>query len=307
MGKRVDIESIIRVYEATHSIWKTGKQLGVPGQTVHERLRKHGVPITGNTAWTEEELDEVRTMVESSVSIKEMAERLNRTYAGVACKLNEIGFTNYRKVQRKKVRNKSGYDKASVKKHLAFLTANPTVKITQHCRSVGLNVDSLVYALQKHFPTEFDQYLLAHHGDIVRRACVGCGANFVPSNGKQQFCTRTCASAHHQDRKYFGGKRMTAVGMRERECQVCAKVNATTMHAHHVIGKVNDPDNNHMVALCAGCHRLVGFAARVRGLVDSPEAWRRLIRLAWFEAHGAEFSGVAVLPDMAEPELPKPS
>jgi hypothetical protein len=295
---RVEIEQIVQAYQQLGSIWKVGKMLGIQGQTVHERLRKHGVPMIGNTQWTDEEVEELRRMVDSSVAINEMAARLNRTYAAVACKLNEIGLKNYRRARIKNVKKGTGYDKASVKKHLAFLVANPKTKITPYSRKQGLNVDSLVNAMQKYFPEKFAAYLADHHGDIERKECPGCGAKFIPANGKQTYCTRKCNANHLKDLQYFGGRRLEAAGARERICQVCSRNDPPILHVHHVIGKVNDPDNKHMVALCAGCHRVIGAVARIKGLVDSSAAWKRFIRLVWFEAHGAKFAGAETLPDL---------
>jgi hypothetical protein len=297
---RVEIEQIIKAYEQTGSVWKAGKMLGIAGQQVHDRLRKHGVPMIGNTQWTDEELDELRTMVDSGVAISDMGNRLNRTYAAVACKLNEIGLKNYRRARVKQIKKGTGYDKASMKKHLAFLVANPATKITPYARKHGLHVDSMVNAMQRCFPEQFAAYLAEHHGDITRKECPGCGAQFIPANGKQRYCTRKCNAAHVKDLEYFGGRRLEAAGARERICQVCSRNDPPILHVHHIIGKVNDPDNKHMVALCAGCHRIVGAAARIKGLVDSASAWQRFVRLVWFEAHGDEFAGMDVLPDLGE-------
>jgi hypothetical protein len=296
--KRIEHEDIIRTYHETKSVWKTGKLLGTNGQNVHRRLQRLGVQMVGNTVWEDDEIAELRAMVEGSVSITNMADRLNRTYAAVACKLNEIGITNYRKVRNKPVKQRAGYDKKSIKKHLAALLENPKLKITQYARSVSLNVDSVVYALQLHYPKQFAKYLENHHGDLKRRLCRGCNAPFLPASGKQKYCNRQCAVSYLVDQKYFGGKRMTAVGAIERQCQLCDRINPKIIHVHHVIGKVNDPDNKHMVALCPGCHRLVGLAARIKGLVDNQQAWKKLMRLAWFEAHGNEFAKMDVLPDL---------
>ena len=297
---RIENADLVRVYGETQSIWKTGKILGIAGQKVHERLRSMGVTMTGHTSWTDEELDELRVLVANNVSITEMAHRLDRTYAAVACKLHEIGITNYRRVQQKRVKAGTGYDKSSIKKHLTALLADSDLRITPYARRHGLNVDSLVNALQRHFPSEMAQYLVAHHGDITRKECPGCGATFIPASGKQLYCTRKCASDYMRDQEYFGGKRMTAMGMRERTCQLCGKQNPKIIHAHHLIGKVNDQDNRHMVALCAGCHRIVGAAARISGLVDNPAAWRKLIWFTHLEAHGANYAGLDVLPDPGE-------
>ena len=85
--KRIEHEDIIRTYHETKSVWKTGKLLGTNGQNVHRRLQRLGVQMVGNTVWEDDEIAELRAMVEGSVSITNMADRLNRTYAAVACKL----------------------------------------------------------------------------------------------------------------------------------------------------------------------------------------------------------------------------
>ena len=52
----------------------------------------------------------------------------------------------------------------------------------------------------------------------------------------------------------------------------------STLSAHHVLGKANDPSNEYLVALCAGCHHLVGMLAG-RTFAESPQGWENLINL----------------------------
>jgi ferredoxin-like protein FixX len=169
------------------------------------------------------------------------------------------------------------------------LLADPQQKVTQYARKAGLNTTHFVESLKKHCPAGYAEYVDKHHGDVPSKQCLHCGSEFTPANGKQVFCTRQCGTRHSANLSYFGGKRDTAVGMKEGICQLCRKRHDNDkkqMHAHHVIGKQHDPDNKIMVALCPGCHQLVGMAARNKGLVGSREAWEAFIQLAWLEANG---------------------
>lgn len=288
MDQRITpLEDVILAYRETGSVWKAAKRLGLCGQSVWERLRKHGVPMQ-QTAWTEEEEGELRALYEAETPIAEIGRRLNRTYAGVACKLNELGIKGAnRRSTSKKLPRGVGYDKVSILKHMKYLMANPAVKITPYARSVGLTVDSLAYALQKYCPDDYAKYKEEHHGDIKSKLCPNCLSEFLPANGKQIFCSRICSGTFNRDQSYFGGQRSTAIGMEEGVCQLCKKdKHRKSLHAHHVIGKQNDPDNKIMVALCAGCHQLVGLAAKNKGLVESAENWETFIQLAWLEQNG---------------------
>lgn len=287
MTRSVPLDEIVQAYAVTGSVWKAAKELGLCGQSVWERLKKIGYPLS-RPAWTEEEEQElVRLYREGGCSLGEIGSRLNRTYASVACKLNELGVKGKaRESTSKKLPRGKGYDKVSTKRHAKALLADPQQKITRYARQQGLNVDSLVHALQTHFPGQYAQYAERHHGDIPKKECPHCKEAFVPANGKQMFCSRKCGIRYNADQSYFGGRRSEAVGMAEGICQLCGKKGHPKMHAHHVIGKRNDPDNKIMVALCPGCHQLVGIAARNKDLVSNQQAWENFIQLAWFEANG---------------------
>lgn len=47
------------------------------------------------------------------------------------------------------------------------------------------------------------------------------------------------------------------------------------------------PHNSDLIALCPGCHQIVGHLAG-RTFVDDPRAWEALITLAWMRKHGGE-------------------
>jgi hypothetical protein len=272
---RASSEEIVAAYKETGSVWKAGKMLGMPGQTVHERLRLLGHPMLHRN-WTDDEIAELRELLSNGVTLGEAALRLGRPYAGVAVKASRLGMSTARQAQRKVPRG-AGYDKESMRKHLLMLERFAGTA-TQYARANGLNIDSVVYAMQNHFPERWEAYVRAH-ARIPKRRCEYCEVEFYPSNGKQRFHSRQCASHAKTDRDYFGGKRKNTIGLSTGICQLCCQ-KKKVLHSHHILGKDNDPRNDALLALCAGCHQLVGRLA-ARKFLDDAVGWERLISLAW--------------------------
>ena len=52
-----------------------------------------------------------------------------------------------------------------------------------------------------------------------------------------------------------------------------------------MLGKENDPDNQHLIALCSGCHHIVTIVAG-RRFAATPEAWEVLIQLVLIRKNG---------------------
>jgi 5-methylcytosine-specific restriction endonuclease McrA len=283
LSTAVPIEDIVTAYRQTGSVWKAGKLVGLAGQTVHERLRAIGHPL-GGRVWAGDELAELRDLIGQAVPLGEIAYRLGRSYAGVACKANELGLRSLHRRERRLPRG-AGFDKASTGKHLAALERSP-LSVTRYARSVGLHVDSLVKACQQHFPDRWRAYL-GTRSDLPLRNCVYCGTEFIPTSGKQRYCDRRCAADAHRDVTYYGGERRTAIGLVDGVCQCCGARPTRGLSAHHIIGRENDPLNAALIALCAGCHKAVGLLASRRS-VNDPRMWESLIGLAWLRRHGAE-------------------
>lgn len=280
--QRVTNEEIVVAYQATGSVWKAGKRLGICGQSVHERLVAIGHPLASRR-WTEEEETELLSLVESKVTAGEIAQRLGRSFASVTCKLSELGKRGYKATPPKKIPRGAGFDKVSVANHLRVLEATDT-PVTRYCRANGMSVDNFVAAAQRHFPDRW-KAICAARSPIPEKQCPYCSVSFVPANGKQTYCTRLCQGRARADRSYFGGKRMTAIGMAEGVCQVCGKQGHRRLTPHHVIGKENDPDNDIMIALCSGCHQLVTLLG-ARNMITDEAAMQTLITLAWLRRHG---------------------
>lgn len=284
MTQRITNEEVIEAYKATGSVWKAAKQLGVVGQSVHERLRALSYPIAGRK-WSAEEVDEMRALADAGVTAGQIATRLGRSFAGVACKLSELGLTTKRPSLNKPKRA-TGYDRKSIDTHLRALEGNLRLRPTSYCRALGLDIESFVQACQRHFEDRWDSYA-ASISTIPTKECSYCGRIFYPTNGKQQTCSRRCTSTARQDRDYFGGKRRNTIGLTAGICQLCGREGHKGLSSHHVLGKENDPDNEVLIALCQGCHKIITMLA-TRKFVDDTEAWETVIALTWLRRHGGD-------------------
>lgn len=281
--QKATTEAIVAAYRETGSVWKAGKSLGMAGQSIHERLRAIDYPLYARD-WSADEDAELAALVTNGVPLGEIAHRLGRPYAGVACRASRQGVKSVPKRQ-KKIPRGVGFDKVTVARHLKALERSD-IPVTRYARRETLSLELLVQAIQKHFPERWAEYVRAH-SSLPSKACDYCASAFIPANGRQAYCHRKCASDARADRSYFGGNRRSTVGLAEGVCQLCGRTDAKGLSSHHVLGKENDPHNMDLVALCRGCHKIVGHLAG-RAFVDDPRAWESLIALAWMRKHGAE-------------------
>jgi 5-methylcytosine-specific restriction endonuclease McrA len=282
--RRRETDEIIRAYQETASVWKAARKLGISGQSVHERLARIGYPLSGSR-WTEEEYAELRRLVLERITLSEVARRLGRTYSAVAIKVSRLDLPTAYPTRTMKVKRGQGYDKASTKKRMKQLDAYDG-GFTAFCRANGYAVEMTAQAMERHFPYEWEQYV-ASRSDLPQRDCEYCNRTFVPSTGKQRFCSRKCGADKRSDDSYFGGRRRETIGLAERTCQLCERVGVKGLSSHHIFGKQNDPDNNALIALCPGCHQLVGILGNA-SWVGNEGTWERLISLAWARKHGPE-------------------
>lgn len=271
----VPIEEIVSAYKDTGSVWKSAKRLGLCGQSVHERLKSIGWKMQSQK-WTREELDELSELAKN-LTIGEISRRLGRPYYGVAIKLSRLGIPlSSKKVPTLKIPRGSGFDRANVKKLLTDLERS-SVTIYRFCRAQGIALDLFVRALQQYFPERWEQYT-ATHSTLSQIACAYCDRQFIPMTKKQKTCSRKCQGDRRRDLAYFGGNRRNTIGLNEGVCQLCQRRDVKGLSSHHVLGKENDQENTFLVALCPGCHQLVGTLA-ARKFTDSEIGWENLITL----------------------------
>lgn len=286
----VENSEIINAYKSTGSVWKAGKQLGIAGQTVHERLRSLDYKLT-NSAWSEEEIEELKRLA-NQLTIAQIANRLGRPYNGVALKISRLGLGNrFGNKQTKKIKRNGLYTKALVTGYMKEIDGND-FKVTKFAKQNGLQVEQLVAAIQKHDFNWWQKYS-ERNAVKAKTSCPYCEAEFWPQAHKQIYCSRSCANQARTDYSYFGGKRRETVGLLEQQCQLCGSIGSKGLSSHHVLGKENDPNNDYLIALCQGCHHIVTIVSG-RRFIATPEAWEVLIQLVIMRKNGADKSMLGV-------------
>lgn len=280
--QRVSIEEITNAYRETGSVWKAGKRLGISGQSVHERLKSIDYPMLVRR-WTAEEDGELDALLAAGLPAGKIGSRLGRTFAAVTCRMNQLELRVQPSPADPKIPRGAGYDKASINKHLSAIE-RAEVPPTRYCRANAMSIDVFVAACQQHFPERWEQYLATHNG-LERKTCPYCSREFVPANGKQIYCTRKCGGSAITDANYFGGKRRQTIGLAEGVCQLCGAHKTKGLSSHHMLGKDNDPENECLIALCAGCHKIVTMLS-TRNFLDDGSSWETLIQLCWMRKNG---------------------
>lgn len=277
--RRITNEEIIAAYKDTGSVWRAGERLGLSGQTVHGRLTSIGFKV-GNR-WTDEDVEKLRELAKT-MTMPRLADALGRSYAGIACKLGEIGVKAQKEYERKPTKQTDAEIESETAKHIEAIEAY-TGHVTTYCRQQGMNIETFVRRVEKFFPEWWKVYRETH-SDIAPRKCEGCPEYFTPFSHKQTFCTRRCRDEHKVNVGYFGGRRADALGFHQKLCVLCHE-EKPSMSVHHTIGKENDPGNEGLVLLCNGCHQIVGHLG---GRNYSEEDWHNLVLLATLRRYGAE-------------------
>lgn len=274
----------------TGSVWKAGKELGLAGQTVHERLKALGHKLPGSE-WTEDELAEL-TALADKMTIAQIANRLGRPYNGVAIKISRLGLgQRFGNKQKKKIPRTGEYTKDKVLAYVKELTETKQ-QVTKFSRQKGLGIEPLVNAIQKFAPEWYENYC-KENAVKPKTNCPYCEVEFWPLSHKQIYCMRDCANKARVDNSYFGGRRRETIGLLEGICQLCGQHTPKGLSSHHMLGKENDPNNEHLIALCSGCHNIVTILGG-RRFVATEEAWEVLMQLVIIRknGHDPKFKGV---------------
>lgn len=283
-NRRVTNEQIIEAYKATGSVWQAAKRLGVVGQSVWERLQRLGVRMSGS-AWSTAELTELRRLAESC-TISEIAIRLGRPYYGVAIKLSRLGLAKRFGNKIKKLKPEPGELSRIVALKYAQQLPSHRGPLRQFAKRHSVALGTLVAGLQRHAPDVLQQ--IAKERGLSQLECPNCRQSFIPLSKKQKHCSPRCTMARKKDLTYFGGKRSNTQGLAEGVCQVCGRKDVKALSSHHVFGKENDPHNEALVALCPGCHSMVGRMAALVELIDDQAALESLISFALLRRHGGK-------------------
>lgn len=160
MTPKVSDTAITESYRRTRSVWKTGGELGISGQTVHDRLKKLGVEMNGNgNHWTVEA--EIRLAEEYELyryfgKVSQLGEILGHNVYTMSRKAKELGLTSYaaKKCPRSKL-------KALSEDALRLVWEDykaSSFKMAEYCRRHGLDPEAFANVMRDHFP-EYDDVM----------------------------------------------------------------------------------------------------------------------------------------------------
>src|SRR5574343_1389292 len=93
--RKVSDEQLMESYARTQSVWKTGKELGIVGQSVHERLQKLNV-VNRLNVFTDADKQILLTEYETHASegrLDELAQLLRRTKQFICRQAKYLGLT----------------------------------------------------------------------------------------------------------------------------------------------------------------------------------------------------------------------
>lgn len=185
----------------------------------------------------------------------------------------------------RKIPRGKGYDQVSIRKHWRVVLADG-LPVAKYARANGLRVDTFMLALKHHLPMEIDQYLVSRPELFPTTVpCQYCGDAFYPSTKAAKFCGTKCGRDSRTDKEYFGGNRRNTIGLKEGVCGLCQRSTVKGLSSHHLYGKSNDTANEHLLALCKGCHAIVSDLA-LKTWCDDAEKLERLILLASTQRFG---------------------
>lgn len=152
---RVTDENLVASYKRTGNIWKTAEEVGICGQSVHERLTKLGV-IRKMNLWTEAD-DEVLLAEyarhKKENTLEELARSLGRTKQFICRKARALGLTKTKeRVMAEKAKAKLSEsmkkwlsENGHPKGYLGHKHGDETrKKLSEKCHAAWVNPDSYV-------------------------------------------------------------------------------------------------------------------------------------------------------------------
>lgn len=155
-NKKATDEQVIAAYEKHRSVWKAARELGMCGQSVHERLQKLGVDTKANT-FTEDDIEylsEHYIVYRDLGQLQTLADEMGRDKTTICTKARELGLTDENRHVAYLKRWKDMPESAMISIWDAFKRSRKGVN--EFCRSHHYNVQSFHDAMNHHFPDEYD-------------------------------------------------------------------------------------------------------------------------------------------------------
>jgi hypothetical protein len=105
--KKATDNQLVEAYKRLGNVWKVGDELGMCGQSVHERLQK--LSAIKDNHWTAREDEKLCEMYKlSNGNIELISKLIGRSYASIACRANELGITDIKRRTREETKIKIG-------------------------------------------------------------------------------------------------------------------------------------------------------------------------------------------------------
>lgn len=162
-NKKETDERIIEAYRKEGSLKKAANALNMCPQSIHERLRKLGVPTPmKQRLWTDAEKKILENEYSSSADagkLNELALRLGRSYGTLACKGSNMKLTN---VTRKKIYNMRIPDEKEARRIFdQFKKSGLT--LGRFCRKIGISDDTFHRHIRSRWPDEWEPVIESKH------------------------------------------------------------------------------------------------------------------------------------------------
>jgi len=289
----VKIDDVITIYrEKNNNLWETGKALFISGGEIRRVLIAAGIKIEPST-WTTDELTFIHRAVSMEVMLaSEVAEETGRNPAVVMAKCNEMYDQPLPTIVKlKKVPYGRGYTKRNAAIRIKELADKPGLCVLHYCKAMHFDPKLLVQSFKAYYPERLPS-IASNLENVTFTTCPYCSVEFAnrKHNGAS-FCSDACNRKSKVDARYFGGKRRVTLGVGSKTCQACG-ARHESLHVDHIIRKAEQAiDNEHMIALCPGCHRIKSTLAIHKKLTTNRAALQAIIAMALAEMDGGELDG----------------
>lgn len=166
---------IREAYARLGSVWKVGEELGMCGQSVHERLRKMGID-TGMNVFTksdEKHLAERYVPYRDAGALQILADEMGRTKQFICRKAGELGLTD-RNAERRYARVWKDMPREAVE-GIWKEFKRQRLGVKEFCRRRRYDVQSFTDCMRRNFPEEYEEAVDAKR---PKSSCYRLGRDF---------------------------------------------------------------------------------------------------------------------------------
>jgi hypothetical protein len=161
-GKRVSDDALVESYRRTGNVHKTGREVGLAGGTVHERLVRLGIERSANP-FVDAERDRLRAeyrIFSESGKLDALAQSMGRSKTTICTEAKKLGLTQ-RAGQRRLWHGKWKYMSESAAAALFDHFKASSLGLGRYCKEYALDDLGFSRTMQQFFPDEWDHTIEA--------------------------------------------------------------------------------------------------------------------------------------------------